>query len=144
MVNLKSSGSEIKLFWKFKRKKPHLKNYFKAVSINSLDNVHTLDNFSFTLDNYNNKFKRVLESLRTKDDFNFTNFLINRVMGCSTKVSSHCCFRIAISNNRFQNFLLINFISICSSCLIAVLLTFCWQKAMESILYEKSRSLLLS
>ena len=42
-----------------------------------MDNVYTLDNFGFTLDNYNNNFKRALESLRTRDNFNFTNFLIN-------------------------------------------------------------------
>ena len=51
-------------------------------------------------------FNPVLESLLTKDDFNFTNFLINRVMRCSTKGDSHCCFRKAVSNNYFQKFLL--------------------------------------
>ena len=57
-------------------------------------------------------FNRALESLRTKDDFNFTNFLINRVMRFSTKGASQCCFCKAVS---FQKFLLINFISICSN-----------------------------
>ena len=58
---------------------------------------------------------RALESLRTKDDFNFTNFLINRLMRCSTKGASHCCFRKAVSNNYFHKFLLINFTSTCSN-----------------------------
>ena len=60
-------------------------------------------------------FNRALESLRTKDDFNFTNFLINRLMRCSTKGASHCCFRKAVSNNYFQKFLQINFVSTCSN-----------------------------
>ena len=56
-----------------------------------------------------------MESLRTKDDFNFTNVLINRLMRCYTKSASHCCFRKAVSNNYFQQFLLINFTSTCSN-----------------------------
>ena len=60
-------------------------------------------------------FNRALESLCTKDDFSFTNFLINRVMRCSTKGASHCCFRKAVSSNYFQDFLLINFYSTCSN-----------------------------
>ena len=60
-------------------------------------------------------FNRALESLRTKEDFKFTNFLTNRVMRCSTKDASHCCFRKAVSNNYFQKFLLINFTSTCSN-----------------------------
>ena len=60
-------------------------------------------------------FNGALEILRTKDNFDFTNFLNNRVMRCSTKGASHCCFRKAVSNNYFQNLLLINFISICSN-----------------------------
>ena len=60
-------------------------------------------------------FNRALESLRTKDNFSFSNFLINTVMRCSTKGASHCCFRKAVSNNYFQKFLLINFISTCSN-----------------------------
>ena len=71
----------------------------------------TLDIATITLINFN----RALESLRTKDDFSFTYFLINRVMRCSTKGASHCCFRKAVSNNYFQKFLLINFISTCSN-----------------------------
>ena len=39
------------------------------------------------------------------DDFSFTNFLIDRVMGCSKKGASYCCFRKAVSS------LLLNFIS---------------------------------
>ena len=60
-------------------------------------------------------FNRALESLRTKDNFSFSNFLINTVMRCSTKGASHCCFLKAVSNNYFQKFLLINFISTCSN-----------------------------
>ena len=39
------------------------------------------------------------------DDFSFTNFLNDRVMGCSKKGASYCCFRKAVSS------LLLNFIS---------------------------------
>ena len=60
-------------------------------------------------------FSHPLESLRTNDDFNFTNFLINSVMRCSTKGASHCCFHKAVSNNYFPKFLLINFTSPCSN-----------------------------
>ena len=60
-------------------------------------------------------FNPALESLLTKDDFNFTNFLIIRVMRCSTKGDSHCCFRKTVSNNYFQKFLLINLPSTCSN-----------------------------
>ena len=56
-------------------------------------------------------FNRALGILCTKDDFNFTNFLINRAMRSSTKGASHCCFRKAVSNNYFQKFLLTNFTS---------------------------------
>ena len=44
-------------------------------------------------------FNRAMGSLCTKHYFNFTNFLVNRVMRCSTKGVSHCCFRKAVSNN---------------------------------------------
>ena len=50
-----------------------------------------------------------------KGDFNFTNFLINRVMKCSTKGASPCRFQKAVSNNYFQKFLLINLLSTCSN-----------------------------
>ena len=36
-------------------------------------------------------------------------------MRCSTKCTSRCCFLKAVSNNYFQKFLLINFISTCSN-----------------------------
>ena len=62
-------------------------------------------------------FNYALESLRTKGNFNFTNFLINRVMKCYTKGASHCCFCKAVSNNSFQKFFLINFASTCSNLL---------------------------
>ena len=62
-----------------------------------------------------------LENLRSMNDFNFTNFFSNRVMACSAKGASYCCFRKAASNNVFQKFLLINFISFS----ISFLPTFC-------------------
>ena len=54
-------------------------------------------------------FNRALENLRTTDDFNFTNFLTNREMGCSTEGTSYCCFRKAVSNNYYQKVLLDDF-----------------------------------
>ena len=60
--------------------------------------THTLDNFSFTLDNYSITFYRTLESLCTRDDFNFTKLSIDRVMACSTKGASYCCLRKAVPN----------------------------------------------
>ena len=118
MVNLKSSHSENKALLKFTKKQPHLssawmfwtlrsshlKNYFEIVLPKNFS--YTLDNFSFTLDNYNNKFL-----LRTMDNFNFTNFLIDRVMGYSMKGASYCCFCKVVSSNYFQKVLLMNFIS---------------------------------
>ena len=56
-------------------------------------------------------FNRALENFRTMDDFNFTNFLSDRGMGCSTEGASYCCFRKAVSDNCFQKVLLITFIS---------------------------------
>ena len=56
-------------------------------------------------------FHRAMKNLYTMDDFNFTNFLIDRVMGCSKKSASYCCFRKAVSRNYFQKVLQINFIS---------------------------------
>ena len=66
MVNLKSTRSEIKLFWKFTKKQPSnfkeqpfkelLWNSFTNNSSRTLDNLHTFDNFIFILENYNNKF----------------------------------------------------------------------------------------
>ena len=53
----------------------------------------------------------VFENLYTMDDFNFTNFFIDRLMGCSTKGSSYCCFCKVISINHFQDVLLKKFIS---------------------------------
>ena len=50
-----------------------------------------------------------LENLRPLNDF--TNIFSNRVMTCSAKGASYCCFRKAVSNNVFQKVLLINFIS---------------------------------
>ena len=119
MVNLKSSRSEIKLFLKFTKKKPHLNNYFETVSpiiLAALWTMCILWTISVLLQTITIiNFKRALESLCTKDDFNFANFLIKGVTGCSTKGASHCCFRKAVSNNWFQIFLLINFISTCSN-----------------------------
>ena len=55
-------------------------------------------------------FHLALKNMHTMDDFNFTNFLIDRVMGCSTKGASYCCFRKAVSSSYFQKVLPINFI----------------------------------
>ena len=115
MVNLKSSRSEIKLFSKFTKKKPHLNNYFETVSpiiLAALWTMCILWTISVLLQTITIiNFKRALESLFTKDDFSFTKFLINREMGCSSKEATHCCFGKAVSNSCFQIFLLINFIS---------------------------------
>ena len=62
---------------------------------------------------------RALENLRSMNDFNFTNFFSNRVIACSAKGASYCCFRKAVSKNLFQKFLLINFISFSISFLLA-------------------------
>ena len=59
-------------------------------------------------------FNRALENLRTMDDVNFTNFLSDREMGCSTEGPSYCCLRKAVSKNFrkvFQKVLLTTFIS---------------------------------
>ena len=77
--------------------------------------MHTLDNFSFTWKITIINFNRTLESLGTKDNLTITTNLINRVMKYSTKSTSHCCFRKAVSNNYFQKFLQINFVSTCSN-----------------------------
>ena len=57
------------------------------------------------------KYNHALENLHTMDDFNFTNFFSDRVIGCSTKDASCCCFCKAVSNKYFQKVLVINFIS---------------------------------
>ena len=49
---------------------------------------------------------RALKNLRSVNDFSFTNFISNRVMVCSAKSASYCCFRKAVSNYVFQKFLL--------------------------------------
>ena len=46
-------------------------------------------------------FNHVLENFHTMDDFSFTNFFIDRVMGCS----SYCCFHKVVSNNYLINFI---------------------------------------
>ena len=63
-------------------------------------------------------FYRALESVYIKDDFNFTNFLINIVMRCSMKGAYHCCFCKVVWHSYFQKFLLINFTCTCSNWLI--------------------------
>ena len=60
--------------------------------------------WTITILNYNH----ALENLRTMNDFNFTNFVSDRVMGCSTEGASYYCFRKAGSDNFFQKVLLIN------------------------------------
>ena len=80
-----------------------------------------------------------------KGDFNFTNFLINRVMKCSTKGASHCRFQKAVSNNYFQKFLLINLLSTCSNWLNNFSFThFLLIKGYGKYSLRKSRSLFLS
>ena len=115
MVNLKSSRSEIKLFLKFTKKKHHLNNYFETVSPIILAALWTMSILWTILVLLQTiviiNIKRSLESLCTNDDFDFTNFIFTRVMESSTEGTSHCCFCNAVSNNCFQFFLLINFIS---------------------------------
>ena len=97
-----------KALWKFARKQPRLSCAwtfctFRSSHLNNYFEIYTLHNSSFIL--------------YTMDDFNFTNFLIDRVMGCSTKGTSYCCFRKPVSSNYFQKVLLINFISTYANCL---------------------------
>ena len=70
---------------------------------------------------------RALENLRSMDDFSFTNVFSKRVMACSAKGASYCCFRKAVSNNVFQKFLLINFTSFSISFLLAFCQGGCFQ-----------------
>ena len=101
--------------WSIPDESSLLWNSFTNNSSCTLDNVHTLDNFSFTWKITIINFNRTLESLGTKDNLTITTNLINRVMKYSTKSTSHCCFRKAVSNNYFQKFLQINFVSTCSN-----------------------------
>ena len=55
-------------------------------------------------------FHRAFKNLCAMGDFSCTNFLINIVMGCSTKDANYCYFHNAVSNNYFQKVLLINFV----------------------------------
>ena len=71
--------------------------------------LYTISVLLWTITTIN--FHRALKNLYSIDDFNFTNFLIDRVMGCSIKGASYCGFRKAVSSNYFQKVLLINFIS---------------------------------
>ena len=63
---------------------------------------------TITILNYNH----ALENLSTMNDFSFTKFFSDRVMGCSTEGASYYCFRRAILKNFFQKVLLINFTSL--------------------------------
>ena len=84
MVNLKSSRSEIRLFWKFTKKQPRnfqeqpFKNYFETVLPIILAAVWTiciLLTISFLLWTITIiSFNCTWENLDTMDDFNFTNF----------------------------------------------------------------------
>ena len=57
-------------------------------------------------------FNRALENLHAMDDFSFTDFLSDRLMGCSAEGASYCYFHKAVLNNFLNNkFLLINFVS---------------------------------
>ena len=101
MVNLNSSRSEIKLFWKFTKKQPGyiqeqpikklLWNSFTINSSCTLDNLHALDN-------YNNKFWPLWRT-----------WVLWTILILPT--FSYCCFCKAVSNHYFQKkVLLINFI----------------------------------
>ena len=74
--------------------------------------------WTITILNYNH----ALENFRTMNDFNFTNFFSDRVMGCSTEGTSYYCFHKAGSDNFFQKVLLINFTSFS----ISIVLAFSW------------------
>ena len=56
-------------------------------------------------------FNRILGNLCTMKNFNFTYYFNYRVMGCSMEGVSYWCFRKAISNNFFQQVLMINTLS---------------------------------
>ena len=45
------------------------------------------------------------------NNFKFLTFFSDRVVGCSMEGASYCCFRKSVSNNFFQQVLLINIIS---------------------------------
>ena len=51
------------------------------------------------------------KNLRTIDNFNFTKFLSDIMLGCPTERASYCFFHKDVSKNLFQKVLLINFIS---------------------------------
>ena len=82
-------------------------------------------------------FNRALENLRALNDFSFTDFFSDRVMGCCTEGASYC-FRKAISNKFFQKVLLINFISIYDNLLQHFIFArFLLIEDYENVLYER-------
>ena len=115
MVNLRSSSLQRNNLGTFRSN--HLNNYFETVLPIILAALWTICILwaisvllrTITIINFN----CALENLRTMDDFNFANFLIDRVMECFTKGASYCCCRKVVSNNYFLKVLLINFISTC-------------------------------
>ena len=64
-------------------------------------------------------YSQVLENLHIINDFNFTNFFSDRMMGYSTEGASYYCFRKAGSDNFFQKVLPINSTSFSISILLA-------------------------
>ena len=65
-------------------------------------------------------------------------------MECSMESASYCCFHKAVSNNFFQQALLINIISTYANLFQHfILLAFSWWKIMKSVLYERSRLLVV-
>ena len=77
-------------------------------------------------------FNYALENLRTMGDFNFTNFLSDREMGCFTEGASYCCFWKAVSNNYFQKVLLVTFVSSYANLFAHLIEDY---KSMKSVLY---------
>ena len=76
--------------------------------------------------------------------FNFLMFFSDRVVGCSTEGASYCCFRKAVSNNFFQQVLLINIIESYANLLqrfIFARFLLIEKKTMESVHYKRRRLL---
>ena len=71
----------------------------------TLDNLDALEKLSFTFRSSRSQIISKIGVLRTMDDFNFTNFLSDRVMGdASCCCASYCCFhKFAFENSLSQN-----------------------------------------
>ena len=75
------------------------------------------------------------------NNFNFLTFFSDRVVGCFMEDASYCCFRKAVSNNFFQQVLLINIISTYANLLYFCSLFVDRKKTMESVHCERRRLL---